>query len=123
MGTTNPTTKKTTKLTTSKITSTTTKATTTESTSIAPTMTTTTVTTTAATTTTTTTKSSTTTLDYTAIRLFIEQTWRQVKNYDKLLETKIATFNVMLEINGFRRMVFLLPGTDGFDDRAQQIKL
>ena len=122
MGTTNPTTKKTTKLTTSKITSTTTKATTTESTSIAPTMTTTTVTTTAATTTTTT-KISTTTLDYTAIRLFIEQTWRQVKNYDKLLETKIATFNVMLEINGFRRMVFLLPGTDGFDDRAQQIKL
>ena len=122
MSTTNPTTKTTTKLTTSKTTSTTTKATTTESTSIAPTMTTTTVTTTAATTTTTT-KISTTTLDYTAIRLFIEQTWRQVKNYDKLLETKIATFNVMLEINGFRRMVFLLPGTDGFDDRAQQIKL
>ena len=84
-------------------------------------MTTTTVTTTAATTTTTT-KTSTTTLDYTAIRLFIEQTWRQVKNYDKLLETKIATFNVILEINSFRRMIFLLPGTDGFDDRAQQKK-
>ena len=82
-------------------------------------MTTTTVTTTAATTTTTT-KTSTTTLDYTAIRLFIEQTWRQVKNYDKLLETKIATFNVMLEINSFRRMIFLLPGSDGFDDRVQQ---
>ena len=111
--------------TTTKVTTLTTngsKTTTTESTSIAPTMTTTTVTTTAATTTTTTTKSSTTTLDYTAIRLFIEQTWRQVKNYDKLLETKIATFNVMLEINSFRRMIFLLPGNDGFDDRAQQKK-
>ena len=112
--------------TTTKVTTLTTngsKTTTTESTSIAPTMTTTTVTTTAATTTTTTTKSSTTTLDYTAIRLFIEQTWRQVKNYDKLLETKIGMFNAIiaiLEINSFRRMIFLLPGNDGFDDRAQQ---
>ena len=72
-------------------------------------------------TTTKTTKLTTSTTN-TAIKLFIEQTWRQVKNYDKLLETKIATFNIMLEINSFRRMIFLLPGNDGFDDRAQQKK-
>ena len=73
-------------------------------------------------TTTKTTKLTTSTTN-TAIKLFIEQTWRQVKNYDKLLETKIGMFNAIiaiLEINSFRRMIFLLPGNDGFDDRAQQ---
>ena len=46
-----------------------------------------------------------------------------MENFNRLLDKKIETFNVYLAINGLQRMIFLLPGTDGFEDRDQHKKI